>query len=291
MPCATPSRVRRDRSGAALFAAQRARLRRRHAPRRRRNLRPGAAAGLPVGDRSPRRCAMPARTGRSWPRRRRRRICSMRWNRRCGDAIVIASTVRRRRDSLAMRSNPARASGQLRLRQLRWLSDCSSRLPARAGLLRFARNDGICYTRALDIGTVRSMTNDRKDEAPAGSAEEWPKRAPPTIDLDASDVSGDTQASAGAERGGIVLSAHRGRRTSRVLPVLAALVAPWRRVAALARAGRVLGRRADRPAASRPACGVADAVRQRRGQCRRPHRARCACRIGGGEIAAARAGA
>src|SRR5829696_851210 len=37
------------------------------------------------------------------------------------------------------------------------------------------------------------MTEDRKDEAPAGSAEEWPKRAPPTIDLDASDVSGDTR--------------------------------------------------------------------------------------------------
>ena len=40
------------------------------------------------------------------------------------------------------------------------------------------------------------MTDERKDEAPAGSAEEWPKRAPPTIDLDASDVSGDTQAAA-----------------------------------------------------------------------------------------------
>jgi hypothetical protein len=38
------------------------------------------------------------------------------------------------------------------------------------------------------------MTNDRKDEAPAASAEEWPKRAPPTIDLDASEVSGDTRA-------------------------------------------------------------------------------------------------
>lgn len=42
------------------------------------------------------------------------------------------------------------------------------------------------------------MTNDRKDEAPAGSAEEWPKRAPPTIDLDASEVSGDTRAAGGA---------------------------------------------------------------------------------------------
>jgi hypothetical protein len=42
------------------------------------------------------------------------------------------------------------------------------------------------------------MTDERKDEAPAASAEEWPKRAPPTIDLDASDVSGDTQAAASA---------------------------------------------------------------------------------------------
>ena len=46
------------------------------------------------------------------------------------------------------------------------------------------------------------MTNDRKDEAPAGSAEEWPKRAGPTIDLDASDVSGDTQASGGTNAAG-----------------------------------------------------------------------------------------
>src|SRR5262245_61377945 len=38
------------------------------------------------------------------------------------------------------------------------------------------------------------MTDDRKNEAPAASAEEWPKRAPPTIDLDASEVSGDTRA-------------------------------------------------------------------------------------------------
>ncbi len=41
------------------------------------------------------------------------------------------------------------------------------------------------------------MTNERKDEAPAGSAEEWPKRAPPTIDLDASEVSGDTRTARG----------------------------------------------------------------------------------------------
>lgn len=37
------------------------------------------------------------------------------------------------------------------------------------------------------------MTDERKDEAPAASAEEWPKRAGPTIDLDASEVSDDTQ--------------------------------------------------------------------------------------------------
>ena len=41
------------------------------------------------------------------------------------------------------------------------------------------------------------MTNDRKDEAPAGSAEEWPKRAGPTIDLEPSEVSGDTHTSGG----------------------------------------------------------------------------------------------
>src|SRR5262245_54488327 len=41
------------------------------------------------------------------------------------------------------------------------------------------------------------MTDDRKDEAPAGSAEEWPKRAGPTIDLEASEVSGDTRAPGG----------------------------------------------------------------------------------------------
>ena len=41
------------------------------------------------------------------------------------------------------------------------------------------------------------MTNERKDEPPAASAEEWPKRNPPTIDLDASEVSGDTRTARG----------------------------------------------------------------------------------------------
>ena len=44
------------------------------------------------------------------------------------------------------------------------------------------------------------MSNERKDEPPAASAEERPKRAPPTIDLDASEVSGDTQRARGHER-------------------------------------------------------------------------------------------
>jgi hypothetical protein len=71
------------------------------------------------------------------------------------------------------------------------------------------------------------MTNDRKDEAPAGSAEEWPKRPGPTIDLDASDVSGDTRASGESSAAGTFF--HRVRSglsgaTSRMLPVLAALI-------------------------------------------------------------------
>jgi hypothetical protein len=37
------------------------------------------------------------------------------------------------------------------------------------------------------------MTDERKDEAPGASAEEWPKRPAPTIDLEASEVSGDTR--------------------------------------------------------------------------------------------------
>jgi hypothetical protein len=41
------------------------------------------------------------------------------------------------------------------------------------------------------------MANEPKDEAPAASVDEWPKRAPPTIDLDASDVSGDTRTARG----------------------------------------------------------------------------------------------
>jgi hypothetical protein len=45
------------------------------------------------------------------------------------------------------------------------------------------------------------MTDERKDEAPAASAEEWPKRAGPTIDLDASEVSGDTRKGGNAASG------------------------------------------------------------------------------------------
>jgi hypothetical protein len=71
------------------------------------------------------------------------------------------------------------------------------------------------------------MTNDRKDEAPAGSAEEWPKREGPTIDLDASDVSGDTLASGGTNAAGTFFQRMKGGLSgagSRVLPILAALI-------------------------------------------------------------------
>jgi hypothetical protein len=47
------------------------------------------------------------------------------------------------------------------------------------------------------------MTDERKDEAPAASTEEGPKRAPPTIDLDAAEVSGDTQAKQGGFAAGL----------------------------------------------------------------------------------------
>ncbi len=69
------------------------------------------------------------------------------------------------------------------------------------------------------------MTNDRKDEAPAGSAEEWPKRAPPTIDLEASEVSGDTQAkgSMDAARG---FAKGAADKMSGLAGILAWLVAP-----------------------------------------------------------------
>jgi hypothetical protein len=62
------------------------------------------------------------------------------------------------------------------------------------------------------------MTNDRKDEAPAGSAEEWPKRAGPTIDLEASEVSGDTRTSGGFFQ-------RMSDASARVLPKLGAPVA------------------------------------------------------------------
>jgi hypothetical protein len=69
------------------------------------------------------------------------------------------------------------------------------------------------------------MTNDRKDEAPAGSAEEWPKRPGPTIDLDASDVSGDTRASGGTSAAGTFIQRVTGSLSgARMLPVLAALI-------------------------------------------------------------------
>jgi hypothetical protein len=66
------------------------------------------------------------------------------------------------------------------------------------------------------------MTNDRKDEAPAGPAEERPKRTGPTIDLDASDVSGDTRGSSGAGAFLQRMTAALSGTPGRVLPKLAA---------------------------------------------------------------------
>ena len=74
------------------------------------------------------------------------------------------------------------------------------------------------------------MTGERKDEAPAGSAEEWPKRAPPTIDLDASDVSGDTRSARGLSAVRALLrriaatAAGPGSRMGGVLPRLSSLL-------------------------------------------------------------------
>jgi hypothetical protein len=78
---------------------------------------------------------------------------------------------------------------------------------------------------AWNSKTVRSMTNDRKDEAPAGSAEEWPKREGPTIDLDASDVSGDTRASGGTNTFFQRMTGGSSGTGSRVLSKLVAPVA------------------------------------------------------------------
>ncbi len=65
------------------------------------------------------------------------------------------------------------------------------------------------------------MTDERKDEPPAASADERPKRAPPTIDLEASEVSGDTRAKDGAffKGAGEKLSA----AGARLRPLLAAV--------------------------------------------------------------------
>ncbi len=136
------------------------------------------------------------------------------------------------------------------------------------------------------------MTNDRKDEAPAGSAEEWPKRAGPTIDLDASDVSGDTQASGGTNAAGTFFQRVTGGLSgagSRVLPILAALiggaVAALLVLAAFWAGGLIGEQQAAQPAVSpaqfdNVAANVGDLT------------ARVArVEASGGEIAAARAGA
>jgi hypothetical protein len=69
------------------------------------------------------------------------------------------------------------------------------------------------------------MTNDRKDETAAGPAEEGPKRTRPTIDLDASEVSGDTRAKRGVDAArGYVKGA--AEKMSGLAGMLAWLVAP-----------------------------------------------------------------
>jgi hypothetical protein len=95
------------------------------------------------------------------------------------------------------------------------------------------------------------MTDERKDEAPAASEEERPKRAPPTIDLDASDVSGDKQAGGGdAGRGSFKGAAQRtsalrswlGAALSRLAAPLSGAIAAMLVIAALW-AGGLLGPR------------------------------------------------
>lgn len=71
------------------------------------------------------------------------------------------------------------------------------------------------------------MTDERKDEAPTASAEERPKRAGPTIDLEASDVSDDTRSSndAGAASGDATAEQSTADTRSRA-SVLSRLAAP-----------------------------------------------------------------
>lgn len=95
------------------------------------------------------------------------------------------------------------------------------------------------------------MTDDRKDEAPAGSAEEWPKRAPPTIDLEASEVSGDTRAAAGFSQRLSAAAAGLGALLLWVVAPLGGAVAALLVLAAFWAAGTIgPQQQADQPAVS-----------------------------------------
>ncbi|MDQ8729678.1 hypothetical protein [Bradyrhizobium sp. LHD-71] len=95
------------------------------------------------------------------------------------------------------------------------------------------------------------MSDERKDEA---SAEEAPKRAPPTIDLDASEVSGDTQgAGTFTKRAGDGLSALKSRGAAvlpALLPLLSGAVAALLVLAALWAGGLIAPMQISPPSVS-----------------------------------------
>ena len=92
------------------------------------------------------------------------------------------------------------------------------------------------------------MTDERKDEAPAASAEEWPKRAGPTIDLKASEVSDDTQKSSSSDPAGTPPSAANERARSGLFASLGGAIAALLVFAALWAAGMI----GQQPAAVSP---------------------------------------
>jgi hypothetical protein len=94
------------------------------------------------------------------------------------------------------------------------------------------------------------MTDDRKDEAPAGSAEEWPKRAPPTIDLDSSEVSGDTLAASESSQKSSGAGPHMRDALAKFAAPLAGAVAGLLVVAVLWAAGFIGPQQTVQPAVS-----------------------------------------
>jgi hypothetical protein len=94
------------------------------------------------------------------------------------------------------------------------------------------------------------MTDDRKNEAPAGSAEEWPKRAPPTIDLDSSEVSGDTRTATESSQRSSEAGAHMRDLWPKLVAPLAGAVAGLLVVAALWAAGFIGPQQTIQPAVS-----------------------------------------